>query len=452
MTCRRLTFAVFALFLAVGMLPSHPVLAEAPAKAPFNYVPAKAWYIPPETTTEESGYFALNEGKNGKVYVGTAAYGRNAYLVEFDPKTQKMRVVVDAHKEIGLPLEPTGYAAQAKIHTRNYVGESGKIYIGTKQGYPTKEDEANNVQYPGGYVLIYDPATDKTENLGMPYPTQGVIDVVADESRGLIYVVTCEDQHWMVYDVKTKAYRELGPMLYPYATTIVDAKGRANSITNDWQIARFDPATNEVTLHDLMVDGKKVEGPGKRDSGWIATWNLAADGKTAYLVRLGFPQLWSVDLSSTGAGAVNATNLGNMTEAPNPDSRSALSIAPNGDVYVLVKVANKTGFGGGSLHHLIRYSPEKKSMSDLGVLKVTNPDFYGRPLKDGGAVDDEGKRISWTHGYHHLPDGSLTPLHAHMALIVASDGSVYITILYPYSLLKVDARWLKTAGLEALSD
>ena len=87
------------------------------AKAPFPYVQAKAFHIPPETNTEESGYFSLCEGRNGKIYIGTAAYGRNAYLVEFDPATEKMRTVLDVHKLVG--QKTTGYAAQAKLHTRN---------------------------------------------------------------------------------------------------------------------------------------------------------------------------------------------------------------------------------------------------------------------------------------------------------------------------------------------
>src|SRR5262245_24672401 len=42
------------------------VCADEPKpKAPFPYVWAKAYHIPPETTTEESGYFSLCEGKNG---------------------------------------------------------------------------------------------------------------------------------------------------------------------------------------------------------------------------------------------------------------------------------------------------------------------------------------------------------------------------------------------------
>src|SRR5688572_31898956 len=120
---RNLTCAIALAVVAVSSIS----LAND-ATAPFPYIQAKAFHIPPETNTEESGYFSLCEGKDGKIYIGTAAYGRNSYLVEFDPATEKMRIVFDTHKLVGLPLEPTGYAAQAKLHTRNFVGPSGKIY------------------------------------------------------------------------------------------------------------------------------------------------------------------------------------------------------------------------------------------------------------------------------------------------------------------------------------
>src|SRR5262252_8034135 len=88
-----------ALATAGGLVLSPAVSFAAPQqKAPFPYVQARAFHIPPETTTEESGYFSLCEGRNGKIYIGTAAYGRNAYLVEFDPATEKMRIVLDTHK------------------------------------------------------------------------------------------------------------------------------------------------------------------------------------------------------------------------------------------------------------------------------------------------------------------------------------------------------------------
>src|SRR5438132_4785016 len=161
--------AVLVLGQANVRAAERSATTEKPPAA-VKYLWAKAYHIPPATTTEESGYFALCEGKNGRIYVGSAAYGRNSYLVEFDPATEKMRIVLDTHKLVGLPLEPTGYAAQSKIHTRNFVGPSGRIYVGSKQGYPTaREKETGKIAiYRGGYVMTYDPATGKAVSLGMP--------------------------------------------------------------------------------------------------------------------------------------------------------------------------------------------------------------------------------------------------------------------------------------------
>ena len=76
----RHTLSLFALLLLAS-----PGFAQP--KPPFPYVWGTAHHILPGTHTDESGYFSLCEGKNGKIYVGTAAYGFNAYLIEFDPKT-----------------------------------------------------------------------------------------------------------------------------------------------------------------------------------------------------------------------------------------------------------------------------------------------------------------------------------------------------------------------------
>ena len=135
-------------------------VAQSPwlrAATPPKYVPAKAYHVLPETTSEESGYFSLCEGLDGRIYVGTAKYQENAFLVEFEPRTGKQRVVLDTNAVCGLSAK--GYAAQAKLHTRNFVGPSGKIYVGSKQGYPT-EAEKQALQrgekiptYRGGYVM-----------------------------------------------------------------------------------------------------------------------------------------------------------------------------------------------------------------------------------------------------------------------------------------------------------
>ncbi len=441
-------FAAFVAPLIMVVPPGAPP-AKPVKPVDLNYLWAKAYHIPPETTSEESGYFSLCEGKNGKIYVGTAAYGRNAYLVEFDPKTETMRVVLDAHKLVGLPLTPTGYAAQSQIHTRNYVGPSGIIYVGTKQGYPTTAEKKSGkiATYRGGYVITYDPLTGRAKNLGMPMPLgdkrlpagakegEGVIDVAADETRGLIYVITCEHQYWMLFDTKhpKKGYRALGPILRDQPNTLIDSQGRATAITKDYKVARYDPATDKVTVDRLLVGGKpfaEVVGP----KAIHPDWRLAVDGKTAYLQLLNDLRMFEVDLSGAVGNPVVAKSLGSRVRGKNPDSRGSISIATDGRVYSTIRVDNETKFGAGYLHHIVRYDPVAKSMGELGVIAVKNPDFFN--FQGPQAKNPDGS-LRPRHGYHTLPDGTLTPLHVVLATIVAKDGTIYATTLYPFTLLRI---------------
>ena len=50
------------------------------------------------------------------------------------PRPRSRSMVMDVHNVIGLAGK--GFAAQAKIHTRNNVGAIGKIYVGYQAGLP----------------------------------------------------------------------------------------------------------------------------------------------------------------------------------------------------------------------------------------------------------------------------------------------------------------------------
>jgi hypothetical protein len=161
---------------------------------------------------------------------------------------------------------------------------------------------------------------------------------------------------------------------------------------------------------------------------------LAADGRTAYLQFLNDLRLFRIDLDRRVGKAVRGESVGNRIEGKHPDSRGALSIAPDGSVYSAVRVDNETGFGRGYLHHLVRYEPRRKRMTDLGVFAVSNPEFYD--FQGPQAKNPDGS-LRPRHGFHTLPDGTLTPLHVILAMIVAHDGSVYATVLYPFTLLRI---------------
>ena len=212
---------VFTIFLSV--------LSTSTLSGDELWLSSRAHRIPRHTTSEESGYFSLIEGRDRKLYIGTAKYQDNAYLVRFDPQTGAMKVVVDCEKEIG--VDAKGFAAQAKIHTRNNVGTSGKIYFGTKQGYATKGEP--RLAYAGGYPMVYDPATGKTQVYPIPVPHQGISSITPDESRNVAYVSTCSDErpiesgHFLVLDLAAGTYRDLHDCRHIYAFVVVDQRGRA---------------------------------------------------------------------------------------------------------------------------------------------------------------------------------------------------------------------------------
>ena len=294
--------------------------------------------------------------------------------------------------------------------------------------------------------MVYDPATDAAENLGMPMPLdetriaagkkegEGVIDVTADEARGLIYVITCEEEHWMLYDMKTKKFRDLGPVLRDQPNTIIDAYGRGTAITADYQVARYDPAADKVSVDPLLVEGKPfAEYLGANRV--HPDWRITPDGKTAYLQLLDDLRMFRVDLSGAAGQPVIATNVGDRIQGQNPDSRGSISIGPDGRVYSAVRIDNKTGFGDGYLHHMVRHDPATGAMDDLGVLAVKNPGFFN--FAAGRTKNPDGSERP-IHGYHTLPDGTLTPLHVIMGMIVTRDGTIYATTIYPYTLLKIE--------------
>src|SRR5438477_13189528 len=90
----KFTRSVLACGFALAFIQANPLHAD-------DWLMGKAYKLPTEYTNQESGYFSIIEGRNGRVYVGAAKYGVNGYLIEFDPKTETSKMVLDVMKTIG---------------------------------------------------------------------------------------------------------------------------------------------------------------------------------------------------------------------------------------------------------------------------------------------------------------------------------------------------------------
>ncbi len=386
-----------------------------------------AYLIPEETTSEQSGYFSIVEGLNHRLYVGTAKYRHNAYLVEFDPATHGMQVVVDAQKEIG--TQATGFAAQAKIHTRNNVGPSGKIYFGTKQGYPAEGESRSD--YRGGYPMVFDPASGKTRVYDIPVAEQGIISVTPDESRGVAYVSTTSDSrpldstHFLILDLASGKYRDLLDCQHMYAFIVLDHLGRAYHPIAGGDIARYDPRTDRLERLKHSIDGA----PPTKES-LLAdpethpiNWEVSPDCRTLYAVAMSGNSLYAYDLAAEGP-VLAGRNLGPLAAGAKATDCRALCVGPDGTVWAGINVA-RTG-----MHdrlHLISYRAGDAAPYDHGPIAIRNPDYTQ-------FTGPDGQPLKYHHGVEKLAGGTLAPRYVIMGICAASDGVVYVTTLYPFTL------------------
>lgn len=423
----RLYRASPAIGLIAGSLAAQLALAQE-AAAP-RWIPATAYAIPKETTNQGSGYFSIVTGRNGRLYIGTAKYGVNSYLVEFNPESKQMRVVVDTHREIG--TSATGFAAQSKIHTRNNVGASGKIYFATKQGYPTKDEKLTD--YPGGYPMVYDPATERTRVYPIPIPHQGIISITPDESRGIAYISTCADSrpessHFMILDLATGKYRDLLDSRHIFAFIVIDYRGRAYHPVQGGEIARFDPAADKIELLKQTVDGAPPT-PESRlalPETHPINWDISPDGKTLYAVAMSTNQLFSYDLTAEG-GTLAGRSLGTLLPGAEATDCRAMTVGPQGEV--CAAVTGKYGPLSGVLH-LVTYRPDDAAPRDHGPVAIRNPDYTD-------TVDKEGKPLPFHHGLRKMPDGTTTTQHVILGITQAPGDTVYVLALSPYTLLEI---------------
>ncbi|MEO2023690.1 MAG: hypothetical protein ABGX05_17850 [Pirellulaceae bacterium] len=403
-------------------------LAASDVQSAETWCWSVAHRIPRATTSEESGYFSLVAGQDGKLYIGTAKYQENAYLVEFTPGSRRMKIVVDVNQVIGSSARD--FASQSKIHTRNQVGRSGKIYFGSKQGYPRKK-EARNV-YPGGYPMVYDPRTGKTRSYPIPVPHQGIISITPDESRNVAYLSTCNDErpvestHFLALNLQDGTYRDLLDCRHMYAFIVVDYRGRAYHPVLGGKIARYDPARQQLELLTQRVDGSPptVQSLLAAPQSHPINWEISPDRKTLYAVAMSGNALYRYDLTGTGQ-ELSATLIAPLVSKATKTDCRALCVSPTGTVWAGVAA---TIPGQSQQLRIISYRPGDTVTRDHGPVAISNPKYTS-------FQDSQGKPLSHQHGVHRpRPNGPLVPRYVIMAICAPSDERVYATTLYPFTL------------------
>ena len=429
--------SLFALGLVAAVLSIGSTRADEPAR---KWLKATAYAVPKETAPEGEGYFSIVTGLDGKQYIGTHANAVNSWLVEFDPKAKQMKTVVDCHKAIGIDLK--GFGSQAKIHTRNNVGASGKIYFGTKQGYPN--DKEKREDYPGGYPMVYDPKTGTTKVYPIPVPHHGINSITPDESRGVAYISTCSDHRpgpgensiFLILDLATGKYRELMDTEHYYGFIVVDYLGRAYHPILGGDIARYDPRTDKLERLKQTIDGQPPS-PETRlalEKPDPINWDITPDGKTLYAQAMSGNGLYSYDLTAEGNTLPGKSHGTLIAGAKSVDCR-ALCVGKSGTCWVAITESTPVTDTKGdavniNLLHLVSHRPGEKDPTDHGCVAIANPDYTPMTGADGKLLPFHGGQIT-------LKDGTVTTRHVILGVSEGLDGNVSILALIPYTVLAV---------------
>ena len=137
---------------------------------------------------------------------------------------------------------------------------------------------------PGGGVFRHDTASGQTEKLGIPLPHNYIQSIALDEKRGLIYGLHFTPERLSVFDLETKAARDLGPIGNGMTgaqgeNLILDDEGNCWcgwNVTRAWQstpgvdssrLCKYSPHENRIVFYETglpRADGEygfaKVEG------------------------------------------------------------------------------------------------------------------------------------------------------------------------------------------------
>ncbi len=371
------------------------IVAPRPAgAAPVPVLTPVVVFVPQEFHTG-GAYTAIQAGGDGRVYLGTTIYDGYAHLLAYTPATGRFEDLAEMSAVTG-ERNPGPYA-QAKIHTKPAIAPDGRVYFGTKSGKPAR-DARWQEQYPGGHLLVYDPRTGATTDLGIIKPRVSIISVGVDSSRGLVYAVTDPDVHLVTYDLRTRAFVDRGqfgpPGQDPSRYPVVLANGDAFHRWGDGAISRYAAASGVIERVPLAISG-----PGGYEPPYAVA--AAPDGRRFLGVGNRSGQVYVFEPREREVGA-------RILGAAVPDG-----YAPPGDHYTM------TAAPDGAVYYTGQFG------QDLFILKVP-PDF-SRPQVVGRVTPPPPPPPGYSRQVAReliIQGSTATP-----------DGTLFVMTAYPLRLL-----------------
>ncbi|MGH2374000.1 MAG: hypothetical protein ACRDIC_11110 [bacterium] len=350
-------------------------------------------YVPEEFHTG-GAYTAIQTAGDGRVYLGTTVYDGYAHLLAFAPESGRFESL--AEMSAATRERTPGPYAQAKIHTKPAIAPDGRVYFGTKSGKPAA-DARWQQNYPGGHLLVYDPRSGTTTDLGIIKPRVSIIAVGVDPSRGLVYALTDPDSHLVVYDPRTRAFADrgqFGPTTnQPSRYLVVLANGDAFHRYGPTTMARYVAATGVIERLPLTVTGS---GSYEEPYALVPT----ADGRRFIGVGDRTGQVYLFDPRAREIG-VRILGAASPEGSGSEGSHYTITGAPNGAAYYTGEYSRH----GTSDLYILRVHPDQGAPTVVGRVPPLAPPPTGYSRTVAGVLIIQGSTVT--------PNGTLIVMTAY---------------------------------------
>ncbi|MFC2077052.1 two-component regulator propeller domain-containing protein [candidate division KSB1 bacterium] len=150
---------------------------------------------------EDGVWSALEAARDGKIYMGLCSHGGSGQFYVYNPADGAIDHIATIQDIVN---ELPGREPQGKLHSQMLEDNQGRIWFGTDMSYPYFMAKWDGPRaYPGGHMMVYDPANKLLSDLGILFPKAALRVMEMDREREKIYGIAYPTGQFYTYDMKT---------------------------------------------------------------------------------------------------------------------------------------------------------------------------------------------------------------------------------------------------------
>jgi len=260
-----------------GVAGDFTVAREAPA-IEFGFLPgqwegAKLWSAWGDAVFASDGKFYAAIGDH-------ADPGGHTYVYQIDPGGKTIKLVVDVNKVLAVP---EGKYTPGKIHAPVVEGGDGWLYFATYRGGAKSTTE--EMGFTGDWLLRYEPASGKTENLGILVPNCSIPSMVCHAPSETLYglavpgkTLADTDGRFFAYDIKARKLIFVGGPPSSLSRSVMLLGDGSVYYESSGKLVRYDPKEKKVAVTEIPVPGNRELRASSRAGADGVAYGISRDG------------------------------------------------------------------------------------------------------------------------------------------------------------------------------